>query len=66
MIKWEYQLVTLAPATEPGNHAVAVDMLNRGGLQGWEAVGFDAREHGEHTVLLKRPLAEQRASGGRV
>jgi hypothetical protein len=68
MIGWEYLLVAL-PAFEaakaaPG-HSTAVDILNREGAAGWEAVGMSTLDDGSVAVLLKRRTpADDDASRG--
>ena len=45
---WEYRIITIASGKEPGA------LLTNAGLDGWEAVGFQAGPAGG-SVLLKRP-----------
>jgi hypothetical protein len=57
MTGWEYLVVSLpafgAAKTEQG-HSDAVDILNREGADGWEAVGMSALDDGSVAVLMKR------------
>jgi hypothetical protein len=58
MTPWEYLIVALptfaTPSTAPGASA-SVDVLNREGHRGWEAVGMTSLPDGTVAVLLKRP-----------
>ncbi len=57
MTSWDYLIVALpilSPPALPGGSA-AVDVLNREGLNGWEAFGTTALQDGTVAVLLKRP-----------
>ena len=58
MTTWEYRIVSLptfeAAKTTPGGSA-SVDILNREGAGGWEAVGMTVLADGTVAVLLKRP-----------
>jgi hypothetical protein len=72
MITWEYLIVALpafeAPTRAPGVSA-SVEALNgegqRGGAQGWEAVGMTVPADNTVAVLMKRPKEDRRAAGGR-
>ena len=69
MNNWEYRVIPIAAAelsTSSEGAAAAVAHLNAHGGQGWEAVGLSTLANGECAILMKRPLAQQRASGGRV
>ncbi len=59
MTNWEYQIVAIASQD-------SVTLLNEYGKIGWEAVGITNSASGDGSVLLKRPLAQARASGGRM
>lgn len=58
MTRWEYIIVALPafqePTDAPGASA-AVELLNREGRVGWEAVGMTALGNGAVAVLCKRP-----------
>jgi len=58
MNSWEYLILALpdfgAAATSQGESA-SVNLLNREGTDGWEAVGMTSLEGGHVAVLLKRP-----------
>jgi len=58
MTRWEYLIVALpvlgvAKMTQGGS--AAVDVLNREGAEGWEAVGSVLLPAGTIAVVLKRP-----------
>ena len=57
MTGWEYLIVSL-PAFEAAKQtqgqSAAVDVLNREGATGWEAVGMSTLTDGSMAVLLKR------------
>jgi hypothetical protein len=59
---WEYLIVSL-PAFEAAKAAQgqspAVDMLNREGAMGWEAVGMSTLADASVAVLLKRRTADE-------
>jgi len=62
---FEYLIVSLptmeaAKATQ--GHSPSVDMLNREGAEGWEAVGISTLGDSRVAVLLKRPRAPTVAS----
>ncbi len=59
MTTWEYLIVSTATPE-------SIALLNEHGKQGWEAVGLAGAGHGEGALLLKRPLPQARASGGRM
>ncbi len=69
MTNWEYLIVSLeafdSPQHDQGGSA-AVSLLNREGAVGWEAVSLTTMANGASAVLMKRPLAQARASGGRM
>ncbi|MEA3216190.1 MAG: hypothetical protein QOJ19_2346 [Acidimicrobiia bacterium] len=57
MTTWEYLIVALpdfTAATATQGHSASVDMLNREGSDGWEAVGMTSLGDGRVAVLLKR------------
>jgi hypothetical protein len=59
MTAWEYLIVELpafevAKTTQGGS--ASVDILNRDGAAGWEAVGICVLADATVTVLLKRPV----------
>jgi hypothetical protein len=60
MTTWEYLIVSLpafqAARTDQGQ-SPSVDVLNREGAAGWEAVGTMVLPDGVVAVLLKRPMA---------
>ena len=57
MSGWEYLILSLpafeAAKSAPG-HSTAVDVLNREGAAGWEALGMSSLADGSVAVLLKR------------
>ena len=65
MTGWEYLIVSL-PAFEAAEHAqgqsAAVDVLNREGATGWEAVGMSTISDASVAVLLKRRTADEHDS----
>ncbi len=69
MNHWEYRITSIA-ALELSSTALpagaAVGHLNAHGGQGWEVVGMTTLDTNECAVLMKRPVAQVRASGGRV
>ena len=62
MNRWEYLIVAL-PAFEAAKttqgHSAAVDMLNREGDTGWEAVGMSTLADASVAVLMKRRTADE-------
>ena len=60
MTRWEYLIVSLpafqAAKTDQGQ-SPSVEVLNREGAAGWEAVGTMVLPDGVVAVLLKRPMA---------
>lgn len=69
MTGWEYLIVAL-PAFEAAQatrgHSAAVDVLNREGAEGWEAIGMSTLADASVAVLLKRPTThDHEASRGR-
>jgi hypothetical protein len=62
---WEYLIVSL-PAFEAAKHtqgqSAAVDVLNREGANGWEAVGMTTLTDSNVAVLLKRRTTDEHAS----
>lgn len=73
MTGWEYLIVSL-PAFEAAKatrgHSAAVDVLNREGAEGWEAVGMSTLADASVAVLMKRTTARdheaQRGRPGRA
>ena len=60
MTGWEYLILSLPPfeaARATQGHSPAVDVLNREGMSGWEAVGMSVLADASVAVLLKRPIA---------
>jgi hypothetical protein len=58
MNRFEYLIVSLPTfeaAKRTQGHSAAVDMLNREGELGWEAVGMSTLADASVAVLLKRP-----------
>ncbi|MFT4987427.1 MAG: hypothetical protein ACI88C_000132 [Acidimicrobiales bacterium] len=69
MTNWEYRITSLAAAEFTSTAqatGAATGQLNAYGSQGWEAVGMTTLDNNECAVLLKRPAAHIRSSGGRV
>lgn len=62
MTGWEYLIVSL-PAFEAAKatqgHSAAVDVLNRDGAAGWEAIGMSTLADATVAVLLKRPTSDR-------
>lgn len=59
MTSWEYIIVALPAFQEPTNApgaSAAVEVLNREGRRGWEAVGMTSLAAGAVAVLCKRPV----------
>jgi len=65
MTSYEYLIVSL-PAFEAARatqgHSPSVDMLNREGAAGWEAVGMSTLADSSVAVLLKRRTADEHAA----
>lgn len=62
MTHWEYIIVALPTFQEPTNApgaSAAVEVLNREGRMGWEAVGMTALGSGAVAVLCKRQADSQ-------
>ena len=61
MTGWEYLIVSL-PAFEAAKYtqgeSAAVDVLNREGAAGWEAVGMSTLTDSSVAVLMKRRVAD--------
>ena len=58
MTSWEYLIVSLPAfqaAQSDQGRSPSVDVLNREGAAGWEAVGTMVLADGAVAVLLKRP-----------
>jgi len=59
MTTWEYLIISLAEfeaaKAAPGG-SVSVNVLNREGENGWEAVGLTPLKDGSFAVLMKRPV----------
>ena len=69
MTGWEYLIVSL-PAFEAAKatrgHSAAVDVLNREGTEGWEAIAMSTLADASVAVLLKRPTThDHEAQRGR-
>ncbi|HSB86781.1 MAG TPA: hypothetical protein VLD86_10745 [Ilumatobacteraceae bacterium] len=66
MTRWEYLIISL-PAFEPAKaiqgQSAAVDMLDREGGAGWEAVGMSMLADASVAVLLKRGIADDSKAG---
>jgi hypothetical protein len=65
MTAWEYLIVSLptfAPAKVAQGESPSVEMLNREGASGWDAVGMSTLADGTVAVLLKRPADGQHAA----
>jgi hypothetical protein len=65
MTAWEYLIVSLPgfePAKATQGQSASVDVLNREGGSGWEAVGMSTLADGSVAVLLKRPRAAEHSS----
>jgi hypothetical protein len=64
-VTWEYLIIAL-PAFEPAKDSPgasgSVKVLNREGLDGWEAVGMTPLSDGTFAVLMKRPV-DRRSNG---
>lgn len=61
MTTWEYLIVSLPAfqaARSDQGQSPAVDMLNREGAAGWEAVDTMVLADGAVAVLLKRPMGD--------
>jgi hypothetical protein len=57
MPTWEYLIVSLPPfaaAKAAQGESASVEMLNREGDAGWEAIGMSELHDGTVAVLLKR------------
>ena len=67
MTGWQYLIVSL-PAFEAAQatqgHSAAVDVLDREGASGWEAVGMTVLADASVAVLLKRPSTDHEARRG--
>jgi len=65
MTTFEYLIVSL-PTFEAANaaqgHSASVDLLNREGADGWEAVGMSTLADASVAVLLKRRSADEHES----
>ena len=62
MTSWEYIIVALPAFQEPTNApgaSAAVEILNRQGRMGWEAIGMTALGSGAVAVLCKKPTDSQ-------
>jgi hypothetical protein len=60
MIQWEYLIISLSqfePAKSAQGASASVSVLNREGVDGWEAVGMTPLSDGSFAVLMKRPVA---------
>ena len=59
MTTWEYLIISLAafePAKAAPGRSESVNVLNREGENGWEAVGLTPLKDGSFAVLMKRPV----------
>jgi hypothetical protein len=59
MNRFEYLIVSLPTfegARKTQGHSPSVDLLNRQGGEGWEAVGMSTLADSSVAVLLKRPV----------
>jgi hypothetical protein len=59
MTTWEYLILSLPrfeAAQDTRGHSPAVDVLNREGAAGWEAVGMTVLDDGSVAVMMKRAL----------
>ena len=59
MTTWEYLIISLGefkPAQPTPGGSVSVNVLNREGETGWEAVGLTPLKDGSFAVLMKRPV----------
>jgi hypothetical protein len=59
MTAWEYLIISLPefqPAKAAQGESASVEVLNREGVDCWEAVGMTALPDGSFAVLLKRPV----------
>ena len=69
MTGWEYLIVSL-PAFEAAKYtqgeSAAVDVLNREGAAGWEAVGTSTLTDSSVAVLMKRRVADPAAYPNRL
>jgi len=62
MTQFEYLIVSLPrfeTAKTTQGHSASVDVLNREGAAGWEAVGMSTLADSSVAVLLKRPCSEE-------
>lgn len=62
MTSWEYLIVALpafGPAQSTQGQSPAVDLLNREGDAGWEAVGMSTLEDSSVAVLFKRRTVDE-------
>ncbi len=65
MTRWEYLVVALpafGTARSTQGQSEAVDILNREGATGWEAVGMSTLPDGSVAVLMKRPSSGEHES----
>jgi len=56
---WEYIIISLAefePAKPSPGGSESVNVLNREGGNGWEAIGLTPLSDGGFAVLMKRPV----------
>lgn len=62
MTGWEYLIISLpafGAAKSAQGESEAVEILNREGAAGWEAVGMSTLPDGSVAVLLKRRSSEE-------
>jgi len=65
---WEYLIISLAEfeaAKDSPGGSESVNVLNREGGNGWEAVGMTPLRDGSFAVLMKRPVEHGDHSGAR-
>jgi hypothetical protein len=58
-VTWEYLIISLPefePARDAPGESESVMVLNREGLDGWEALGMTPLSDGSFAVLMKRPV----------
>ena len=69
MTSYEYLIISLPtfePARATQGHSASVDLLNREGAAGWEAVGMSTLADSSVAVLLKRrTIDDHEANRGR-
>ena len=66
MTRWEYLIISLGefkPALSSPGGSESVNLLNREGGTGWEAVGMTPLRDGSFAVLMKRPVEDGDRTG---